>query len=284
MFRFPYTNLHELNLDWILQQVKKFAELIPPMEDATTNVQEALDKAEEALNDAEQAMEDAGDALTIAQDAKDIAEQAAQGIIADGAVTTPKLDDEAVTTAKIDDDAVTTAKIDDGAVTTAKLDDESVTTAKLDDESVTTAKLDDESVTTAKLGDESVTTAKIDDGAVTNPKLADNSVTKVKLDMSTVSGIFTTESFTIPFNWYSTANPVTSPAVNYTITTLTGKKAVAIAGYNILGSSSSFCNISMIQLNIGTQGIDFCVRMQGATPTTIDQNSMYVTCLCVDTV
>ena len=189
MFRFPYTNLHELNLDWILQQVKKFAELIPPMEDATTNVQEALDKAEEALNDAEQAMEDAGDALTIAQDAKDIAEQAAQGTIADGAVTTTKLDDGAVTTVKIADGAVTTAKIDDEAVTTAKLADEAVTTAKIDDEAVTTAKIDDGAVTTAKLADEAVSTAKIDDEAVTTAKIDDGAVTNAKIEDGAITAV-----------------------------------------------------------------------------------------------
>lgn len=101
-FLFPFTNLHELNLDWILAQVKKFSELIPPMESAVDTVQTALEDAETALEDAEQALEDANDAKEIAQDAKDIAEQAAQGVIADGAVTTPKIADGAVTTAKLD--------------------------------------------------------------------------------------------------------------------------------------------------------------------------------------
>ena len=142
MFRFPYSNLHELNLDWILAQVKKFSELIPPMETAVEDVQQLSEDVQQAVEDAQQAVEDAGDAKEIAEEAKEIAEQAAQGTIADGAVTTQKIADDAVTTSKLDDGAVTTAKLDDGAVTTAKLDDSAVTTAKLNDGSVTYAKLD----------------------------------------------------------------------------------------------------------------------------------------------
>ena len=81
-FKFPYSNLHELNLDWILSKVKKFAELIPPMESATEDVQEALDTAQQAVADAQdaidtasQAVEDAQDAIATAEEAKDIKKQ-----------------------------------------------------------------------------------------------------------------------------------------------------------------------------------------------------------------
>ena len=39
-FRFPFSNLHELNLDWILSIVKHFADLIPDMEEANNNLNE----------------------------------------------------------------------------------------------------------------------------------------------------------------------------------------------------------------------------------------------------
>lgn len=122
MFKFPYTNLHELNLDWILSKVKKFAELIPPMETAVEDVQALQTDVEQAVEDANQALEDAGQALETAEEAKEIAEQAAQGTIADGAVTTPKIADGNVTTVKIADGATTTVKIADGAVTKSKID------------------------------------------------------------------------------------------------------------------------------------------------------------------
>lgn len=141
MFIFPWSNLHELNLDWILAQVKKFADLVPPMSSAVETVESLSDDVEQAVEDAATALEDANEAIQTAEEAKEIAEQAAQGTIADGAVTTPKLADEAVTTAKIDDDAVTTEKIDDDAVTTAKIDDGAVTTAKIANGAVTENKL-----------------------------------------------------------------------------------------------------------------------------------------------
>ena len=63
MFKFPYTNLHELNLDWILEKVKHFAELVPPMETAVEDVQSLQSDVEQAVEDANQALEDAGQAL-----------------------------------------------------------------------------------------------------------------------------------------------------------------------------------------------------------------------------
>lgn len=193
-FKFPFSTLHELNLDWILEQVKKFSELIPPMETAVDDVQALQTDVEQAVEDANQALEDANQALETAEEAKEIAEQAAQGTIADGAVTTVKLDDEAVTTAKIADGAVTGAKIAAGTIQAANLDAGCVTTTQILDgtispndlgaECVTNSKLGANSVTTTKINDGAVTTAKLDAGAVTNAKIADNAVTPIKIDAS----------------------------------------------------------------------------------------------------
>ena len=170
MFRFPFTNLHELNLDWILAEVKKFSELIPPMETAVQDVQEAL--------------EDSTSALAIAEEAKHIAEQAAQAVVADGSITTPKLATSAVTTGKIADGSVTTDKLDAYAVTSAKIDTGAVTTNKINDGAVTTNKIADDGVTTAKIADDAVTTGKIADDAVTEIKIVDGAVTWDKLAVS----------------------------------------------------------------------------------------------------
>lgn len=131
MFRFPFTNFHELNLDWILSVVKQFSELVPPMETAVDDVQKALGDATEAVDKAAEALTNANEAVETANEAKDIAEDAAQGVIADGAVTTPKLATGAVTTEKIADGAVITPKLAADAVTTSKIANSAVTKSKL---------------------------------------------------------------------------------------------------------------------------------------------------------
>lgn len=193
MFKFPYTNLHELNLDWILSKVKKFAELIPPMETAVEDVQSLQTDVEQAVEDAGQALEDAGQALETAEEAKEIAEQAAQGTIADGAVTTAKIADDAVTSAKIDDGAVTGAKIASGTIQSGNLSSGCVTTTQILDGTISPDDLGTECVTSSKLGAGAVTTAKIDDGAVTSAKIANGTIQLIDLDAS-ISELLITDS------------------------------------------------------------------------------------------
>ena len=70
MFNFPWSNFHELNLDWILSVVKEAKEIFVKGE---SDIQHAVETADQAL---------------------ETAEQAAAGVIADGAVTIPKLNSE----------------------------------------------------------------------------------------------------------------------------------------------------------------------------------------------
>lgn len=189
-FKFPFSTLHELNLDWILEQVKKFSELIPPMETAVDDVQALQTDVEQAVEDANTALEDSAAALETAEEAKEIAEQAAQGTIADGAVTTPKLADGAVTSAKILDGTIATIDVADGAITAAKL----ATGAAKDNIETNTLsglKLLDSSIPTDKLSSGCVTTAKILDGAVTEVKIADESITESKLKFTKVNSSVT---------------------------------------------------------------------------------------------
>lgn len=69
-FMFPWSNFHELNLDWILSVVKEAKEIFVRGEG---DIQHAVETADQAL---------------------ETAEQAAAGVIADGAVTIPKVNDE----------------------------------------------------------------------------------------------------------------------------------------------------------------------------------------------
>lgn len=70
MFDFPWSNFHELNLDWILSAVKEAKEIFVKGEG---DIQHAVETADQAL---------------------ETAEQAAAGVIADGAVTIPKINGE----------------------------------------------------------------------------------------------------------------------------------------------------------------------------------------------
>jgi len=107
MFRFPFTNFHELNLDWILKVVK------------------------EATTIFETGRADLDYAVETANEAKEIATQAAEAQVADNSISTVKLQDASVTTLKIHDGAVTAAKLAAGAVTAQKIANDSVAWEKL---------------------------------------------------------------------------------------------------------------------------------------------------------
>jgi hypothetical protein len=124
--------------------------------------------------------------------------------IEDAAVTNAKLANGAVTTLKIDaaglaadalaSNAVTTVKILDGAVTTDKLGALSVTTDKIAADAVTatelannavdTAAIVDGAITTAKLATDAVSTIKVQDGAITNDKIANTTIVYGKLNLA----------------------------------------------------------------------------------------------------
>lgn len=137
-FFFPFSTLHELNLDWIMDRVKTLWE-----------------QAEDNNNKADYAVE-------TADEAKTIAEQAAQGQIGDGSVTTVKLADGAVTNIKLAANAVESGNIKDGEVKTSDIADGAVNTTKLAASAVTTAKIDNEAVTKSKLDSSFIGTGSFD--------------------------------------------------------------------------------------------------------------------------
>ena len=102
-------------------------------------------------------------------------------LIADGAITQPKLAKPAVGTPEIIADAVTADKILDGNVLTSKLADEAVTEAKIKNTDVTTPKLRDGAVTNVKLGNDIlITETQLADDAVSTDKIVDGAVTQAK--------------------------------------------------------------------------------------------------------
>jgi len=117
--------------------------------------------------------------------------------IANGAVTTLKIDaaglaadalaSNAVTTVKILNGAVTTDKLGALSVTTAKIAADAVTAAELANNSVDTAAIVDGAVTTDKLATDAVSTIKVQDGAITNDKIANTTIAYGKLNLADAS-------------------------------------------------------------------------------------------------
>ena len=97
-----------------------------------------------------------------------------QGSVADGSITTAKLDKTEGA------EAVTEETIRNGAVTNLKLATDSVTTTKIADGSVTTDKLAAASVTNAKMANDAIGTNQLVNGAVTEVKISNGAVTYAK--------------------------------------------------------------------------------------------------------
>jgi uncharacterized protein YgiM (DUF1202 family) len=118
--------------------------------------------------------------------------------VADGSITSTKIDDNAVTTPKILAGSITgdkivantitggllstsgiitnSAQINNAVVTNAKIADAAITTAKIANANITNAKIANAAITTAKIGDLSVNTLKIANQAVSNTAFASGSV------------------------------------------------------------------------------------------------------------
>lgn len=107
--------------------------------------------------------------------------------IADGAVTTDKIESQGVTEAKLAVNAVVTEKIANSSVTEQKLATNSVTGDKVADSSISTNKIATGSVTDVKLAIDSVTSEKIQDNAVVNGKIADGAITETKIANNAVT-------------------------------------------------------------------------------------------------
>ena len=111
--------------------------------------------------------------------------------LADGIVTTAKIDADAVTDAKIADDVVGTEHLTANEVDTAALGADAVTGAQLADNAVNSEHYTDGSIDTAHIGADQITNAKIADdqidsehyvdGSIDTAHIADNQITLAKL-------------------------------------------------------------------------------------------------------
>ena len=93
--------------------------------------------------------------------------------IANGSITSTKIDDGAISTPKLATNAVTAAKIEGGTITGNKIEANTITGGLLATSGIITsaAQIDNGVIQNAKIANGAITTAKIGDGEVTNAKI-----------------------------------------------------------------------------------------------------------------
>lgn len=92
--------------------------------------------------------------------------------IADGSITSAKIQDNTIATADLADGAVTSQKIADGTIQTADIGAAQITAPLIAAGAVGNAQLAANAVDSSKIADASIATADLADGSVTTPKIA----------------------------------------------------------------------------------------------------------------
>ena len=192
---FPYSDLHSLNLDWLLSKMKETAAQaakaiadsanalaqVIEAKTAAQNAQTAAQNAQSAANNAQTAADNAAtsaeNAVSVAQAAKSAA-QTAQNT-ADAAKSAAQTAQNTAQTAQsAAQTAQNTANTAQSAAQTAQsaaddaLSKFPVKRGDIADFAIDSKKLADQSVGFNQLVDKSVTTTKIKNGAVTNEKMS----------------------------------------------------------------------------------------------------------------
>ena len=178
---FPYSDLHSLNLDWILNKMKETAtqaaKAIADSATALSQVIEAKTAAQNAQTAAQNAQTAANNAQTAANNAADSAENAVN--VAQTAQTAAQT---AQSTAETAQSAAQTAQ---STAQTAQNTANEAKTGLSDLNAKFPIKTDDISnnaVTTAKIGASAITTDKIAASAVTGNKISDDVVFGFQFD------------------------------------------------------------------------------------------------------
>jgi hypothetical protein len=124
--------------------------------------------------------------------------------VADGSITSTKIDDDAVTTPKILAGSITGDKITANTITGGLLSASGIITnsAQINDALVINAKIADAAITTVKIRDAAIDNAKIRDAAIDNAKIGDLAVSTIKIANQAVSNTgFASGSANISGSW-----------------------------------------------------------------------------------
>lgn len=109
------------------------------------------------------------------------------GVLSDGSVTAAMLADGAVTTPKLANRAVTSAKIADGAVGYTQIGNQSIKNGNIQDGQITGSKMADQSIPGSKLSNKTITGTQIADKAITAEKIADATITATQIAAETIT-------------------------------------------------------------------------------------------------
>ena len=164
---FPYSDLHSLNLDWLLSKMKETAaqaaKAIADSANALAQVIEAKTAAQNAQTAAQNAQTAANNAQTAADNAADSAENAVA--VAQAAKSAAQTAQNTANTAQSAAQTAQTAA--DNALSKFP-----VKTADIADYAIKSKKIENGAVTVDKISDNAITASKIANGAVTNKKMS----------------------------------------------------------------------------------------------------------------
>lgn len=161
-------------------------------------------------------------------------------MLADGAVTTPKLAAQAVTSAKIADGAVGYAQIGAEAIKNGNIQDGQITGSKMADQSIPGSKLNNKTITGTQIADKAITAEKIADTTITAGQIAAETITNEEIANKTIIANQKLEDGSIEEAQYGTAsvstralrvNSVTTPIIKdgaVTLEKLAGKISVLL--------------------------------------------------------
>lgn len=203
---FPYSDLHSLNLDWILNKMKETAALaakaVADSANALAQVLEAKTAAQNAQTAAENAQTAANNAQTAANNAADSAENAvtvaqqAQSAAQTAQNTANTARSAAQTAQNTAETAQSAAQNAASAAENAQNTANAAQTAAENAQNTANGVNDKFPIKTSDISNGAVTNEKIADSAISGSKLAKRSINREKLSFSTINAGFESYSST----------------------------------------------------------------------------------------
>ena len=213
---FPYSDLHSLNLDWILTKMKETAaqaaqaiadsaKALAQVIEAKTAAQNAQTAAQNAQTAANNAQTAANNAATSAENAVNVAQQAKSA--AQTAQNTANTAQSAAQTAQ------NTANTAQSAAQTAQSAAQTAQSAAQNAQTAANNALSKFPVTTENIADSAITNKKIESGTIGSDKLGTGAVTTDKIANGAVTSKKISAIFSVGLGEYSLTNKTTSAGI-----------------------------------------------------------------------